>query len=147
MPLKNDDISTNSLFGEHLTDSDQDLLNHLDEEALHDKHYWPGDLLELSEVIHAQLKREGVEDENCYRQIERVLLAMSFLCGGRNYYLPKGERIKNALRNKRVYDEFTGRNVRELASRYHLSEVKIYQILREQRQLLRDRVQPGLFPG
>lgn len=131
------------LFG---IDSDNnDILAHLDDEALHQKNYWPGDLVTLADVIFAQLKREGVEEDESYRQIERVLLAMSFLCGGRNYYLPQGDRIKRALRNKRIFHHFNGRNHRELCQQYKLSEQKIYEIVREQRQLHMNRIQPNLF--
>ena len=130
------------LFG---IDDNNDMMVHLNNDALHEKHYWPRDLVELSEVIRAQLKREQVDDEQIYRQIDRILLAMSFLCGGRNYYLPKGERIKNALRDKQIYDAFTGNNHRELARQFRLSEQKIYDVIRRQLQLHRARVQPPLF--
>ena len=130
------------LFG--IDDQNNDIMAHLDDDALHQKHYWPGDLVELAEVIRSQLKREGVEDETIYRQTERVLLAMSFLCGGRNYYLPKGNRIKNALRDKRIYDQFEGNNHRELARQFRLSEQKIYEVIRVQMQLHRSRVQHTL---
>ena len=130
------------LFG--IDDQNNDIMAHLDDDALHQKHYWPGDLVELAEVIRSQLKREGVEDETIYRQTERVLLAMSFLCGGRNYYLPKGNRIKNALRDKRIYDQFEGNNHRELARQFRLSEQKIYEVIRVQLQLHRSRVQHTL---
>ncbi len=132
----------NDLFG--IDDQNNDIMAHLDDDALHQKHYWPGDLVELAEVIRSQLKREGVADETIYRQTERILLAMSFLCGGRNYYLPKGERIKNALRDKKIYDAFNGNNHRELARQFRLSEQKIYEVIRVQMQLHRSRVQHNL---
>ena len=132
------------LFG--LDDKNNDILGHLDDEALHEKHAWPGDLVELSEVIRAQLKREGVKDDKVYRQMERVLLAMSFLCGGRNFYLPRGKYIKIALRNKRIYDSFNGKNVNELGRQFNLTPQQIYGVLRKQRQLHRDRIQHNLFP-
>lgn len=130
------------LFG--IDDTNNDILGNLDDNALHDKHYWPGDLVELSEVIRSQLEREGVANEAMYRQVDRILLAMSFLCGGRNYYLPSAQRVKNALRDKRIYDEFNGRNHRALARQYKLSEQKIYAILRQQTVLHRQRLQPRL---
>ena len=132
----------NDLFG--IDDQNNDIMAHLDDDALHQKHYWPGDLVELAEVIRSQLKREGVADETIYRQTERILLAMSFLCGGRNYYLPKGERIKNALRDKKIYDAFNGNNHRELARQFRLSEQKIYEVIRVQMQVHRSRVQHNL---
>ncbi|OED44057.1 hypothetical protein ACH42_08430 [Endozoicomonas sp. (ex Bugula neritina AB1)] len=132
------------LFG--VDDKNNDIMAHLDDEVLLEKHSWPGDLVELADIIQSQLKREGVDDEAIYQQIERVLLAMAFLAGGRNYYLPKSGRIKKALRDKRIYDRFSGRNHRELARQYQLSEQMIYEVIREQAQLHRKRVQHNLFP-
>ncbi|KEQ19186.1 Mor transcription activator family protein [Endozoicomonas numazuensis] len=137
-------MNEDDLFG---LDHTNDILGHLDDEALHQKHLWPGDLVELAEVIRAQLLREEVKDDALYLQMERVLLAMSFLCGGRNYYLPKGERIKKALRDKRIYDEFDGKNIRGLSNHYKLSEQKVYEVVREQRQLHKNRIQHNLFPN
>ena len=134
----------NDLFG--LDDENNDIIKHLDDDALHEKHFWPGDLVELSDVILAELKRNGVDDEERYRLMDKVLLAMAFLCGGRNYYLPQGERIKMQLRNKRIYDQFDGRNVRELARSFDLTPQQVYGVIREQRQLHRARIQHNLFP-
>ena len=131
------------LFG--IDDANNNIVAHLDDDVLYEKDYWPGDLVELCDVIRAQMKREGVEDESAYRMMERVLLGMSFLCGGRNYYLPNGQRIRNALRDKRIYDEFNGRNQRELSRRYKLCEQKIYSVIRAQRNLHRNRAQPDLL--
>lgn len=131
------------LFG--LDDENNNILANLDNDALHIKSNWPGDLVELSDVIRQQLKREGVEDEQIYRQMDRVLLAMSFLGGGRGYYLPKGDRIKNAVRDKRIYDSFNGSNIHELVRKFALSEQKIYNVIREQRALHLRRVQHNLF--
>lgn len=131
------------LFG--IDNDNNDILAHLDDDALYQKNYWPGDLTTLAEVIRVQMKQEGESDDAVYRQMERVLLVMSFMCGGRNYYLPKGDRIKRALRNKRIYDSFTGHNHRELCQQFQLTEQKIYEILREQRQLHMNRIQHNLF--
>ena len=122
-----------------------DILAHLDDDTLHQKSNWPGDLVELSEVARNILEEEGEEEEHTYRQIERVLLAIAFMCGGRTYYLPKGERIRNALRDKRIYDRFDGRNIHTLCREFKLTEQKLYDVIREQRQLHIQRVQHSMF--
>ena len=131
------------LFG--IDSENNDILGHLDDDVMHQKDYWPGELVTLAEAIRAQMLREGEKEEATYKQMERVLLVMSFLCGGRNYYLPNGDRIKRALRNKRIYDAFTGHNHRELCQQFRLSEQKIYEIIKEQRQLHQNRIQHNLF--
>lgn len=122
-----------------------DILAHLDDDTLHQKSNWPGDLVELSEVARTILKDEGEEDEHTYRQIDRVVLAISFLCGGRTYYLPKGDRIRNALRDKRIYDRYDGHNIHALCREFKLTEQKLYDVIREQRQLHIQRVQHSMF--
>ena len=129
----------NDMFG--IDDDNNNILANLDDDVLYEKSYWPGDLVELCDVIRAQMKREGVEDESAYRMMERVLLGMSFLCGGRNYYLPNSQRVRNALRDKRIYDSFNGRNHRELACRYKLCEQKIYSVINAQRKLHKHTLQ------
>ncbi|MCW7552571.1 hypothetical protein NX722_07895 [Endozoicomonas gorgoniicola] len=131
------------LFG--IDSENNDIMAHLDDDVLHQKDYWPGELVTLAEAIRTQMRREGEQEDATYKQMERVLLAMSFLCGGRNYYLPNGDRIKRALRNKRIYDSFTGHNHRELCQQFRLSEQKIYEIIKEQRQLHQNRIQHNLF--
>lgn len=138
-------MNEDDLFG--IDDENNDILAHLNDDALHEKSYWPRDLVELSQVIQAQLRREGIaEGDEQYRLMDRLLLAMSFMAGGRGFYLPQGDRIKKALLYKRIYDQFDGHNHLELGKKYKLSEQRIYQIIREQRQLHRQRLQPGLFP-
>ena len=137
-------MTMDDLFG--IDSENNDILAHLDDDAFHQKHYWPADLVELSDIIRAQLQREGLKDDDLYRQIDRVILALAFMAGGRGFYLPQAERVKKALLYKRVYDEFDGRNQSELGRKYKLSEQRVYQIIKEQRQLHRSRIQHNLFP-
>lgn len=51
--------------------------------------------------------------------------------GGHPHYLPKGDILKEAIRNKVIFDHFTGTNHRELASRYKLTISDIDQLIFE----------------
>lgn len=56
-------------------------------------------------------------------------LALVRHCGGTSIYIHKSESIMRQARNRRIRDEFDGRNHRDLAKRYNLSESRIRAIL------------------
>lgn len=49
--------------------------------------------------------------------------------GGTSLYIPKAESISRTVRNSAIRAEFTGKNLKQLAARYELSEVQIRAIL------------------
>ena len=53
--------------------------------------------------------------------------------GGDSLYCLKSETIIRAVRDRRVNEEFTGFNYRELAKQYNLSVQQIRNIVQEQR--------------
>lgn len=58
-------------------------------------------------------------------QVDRVALR----CGGGQFYLPKGLALKLSQRDREIFDRFNGRNKRELAREYGVSEMRIDQIV------------------
>ncbi|BFR47473.1 Mor transcription activator domain-containing protein [Nitratidesulfovibrio sp. HK-II] len=49
--------------------------------------------------------------------------------GGQNVYIP----MDSARRNARLYNEFTGDNVHDLAKKYRLSVARVYSIVADER--------------
>ena len=124
----------NDLFD--INGRDNTILEHLDDDEVFEKKNWAKGLNELSDTIRVQLRREGMkDDEETWRMIERVLLAMSFICGGHYFYLPSGEKIKKALRNKRIYESFKGDNILELSRIWGLTPNHIYRVISKQKKL------------
>lgn len=123
----------------------EDALAHMDDADV--RQAWPRNLVAMVDVVMARLRRLGVDDETARQHAAAAMHALSEYHGGRQFYLPKGDTLEIALRNKRLWDEFTGHNVEQLAERYGLTFVQVYNILREQRALHRKRVQPDLFPS
>ncbi|WP_109422770.1 Mor transcription activator family protein [Aggregatibacter actinomycetemcomitans] len=103
---------------------------------------WNSVLAELIAVIKAEIKRQDLAVEN--KMIEKIVIAISHYMGGRAIYLPNGDRIKAALRDYAIYEDFNGKNMKQLSERYGLSEPHIYDIIRKQRKLIRRRHQPEL---
>lgn len=69
-------------------------------------------------------------DQETAQEIARDLaieLARDF--GGHFFYFPRNLADALAGRDREIYAAYNGRNITELASKYGLSEVRIYQIL------------------
>ena len=132
----------NDLFG---IDSSQPIAEHLNDEVIQERRNWPRDLVEIADFVQAELKQAGYLDDELELLIEKILVALCFRSGGRGFYLPQADRVKRALRDKKIFDDYDHRNIRTLVRKYGLSEQKIYEVLREQGALHRAKVQPGLF--
>lgn len=70
-----------------------------------------------------------------YRQLTEALglnafLRLAALRGGQDLYIPKLESLERNARDRRIRAAFRGRNYRELAARFHLSERQIRKILK-----------------
>ncbi len=94
------------------------------------------------EAVQAEFKRIGRVPGDAPR---RIAVAVSdYLIsawGGAQVYFPKDIPRRNA----RIFDEFTGDNIRELAVKYKISDPWIYQILAAERE--RRRMKQLTLPG
>ena len=106
---------------------------------------WPQGLSDMLTVIESAHRRAGDDDETARLRAFRAVRALAQFAGGRSLYVPKGERLDRALRDREIWERHDGANVTELAREYHLTEVQIYSILAEQRKLARARMQPDMF--
>jgi Mor family transcriptional regulator len=131
------------LFG--IDAENNDIFGHIDSALLDHKHRWPRELVELYDISKAEIIRAGYADDEAGAIAARVMIALSFRSGGRGFYLPKGDTIKQAIRDKQLYDAFNGKNIPALVERYGLSEQQVYKVIAQQKVLQRKKVQPGLF--
>ncbi|MGN5208101.1 Mor transcription activator family protein [Aeromonas veronii] len=106
---------------------------------------WPKALSELVDVLACELVRGGMAQEHAKAQARKLALVQAHYMGGRAYYIPTGDHLKAALRDRAIWDEFNGRNIDQLARKHGLSVPQTYAVVAEQRQLTRRRYQPDLF--
>lgn len=106
---------------------------------------WPKALSELVDVLACELIREGMEPDLAKAQARKLALVQAHYMGGRAYYLPTGEHLKAALRDRAIWDEFNGRNIDALARKHGLSVPQTYAVVAEQRQLIMRRMQQDFF--
>ncbi|MBO2568608.1 transcriptional regulator [Shewanella algae] len=104
---------------------------------------WPANLQSLCELIRTALHSRGVNESDVLAEHLATLIG-SYL-GGRDMYIPSGERLKVALRDIRIWREFKGNNLEQLSRLYGLSERRVSQIVAEQRIAFVARKQRGLF--
>jgi len=104
---------------------------------------WPKALAEMVDVLSCELRRQGVAEPALTAR--KLMLVQAHYMGGRAYYLPTGDHLKAALRDRAIWDEFDGKNVDALARRHGLSVPQTYAVIAEQRKLCRKRHQPDMF--
>lgn len=132
-----------------LFDLDQealDMIEHLGDLSANEvKHRWPRRLAELVDVTTAVLQRLKRPPEQARDEAAAIIIAIAHYLGGRMLYLPTDEKLRLALRDRRIWQERDDYSAAELAERYSLTQVMVHKILREQRALYIRRVQQRLF--
>lgn len=106
---------------------------------------WPKALAELVDVLACELARGGMALDLARAQARKLALVQAHYMGGRAYYIPTGDHLKAALRDRAIWDEFNGRNIDQLARRHGLSVPQVYAVVAEQRRLTRHRIQGDFF--
>lgn len=107
---------------------------------------WPTVLAEIVDVLRALFLKRGRDESQAIADAQHAAQALGEYLGARQIYLPRGDRLKEWLRDRALYLEYNGRNKAELAQRYKLSERRIEQIAAEQRAVYIRRIQPDMFP-
>lgn len=133
-------MSNLDMFGD---DIPADALEHMLSPEVRAK--WPAALTNLVDVIEAAHLRAGDDQDAARARAFITVRAMSNYAGGRQLYMPKGDVLERALRDREIWERHTGNNVEDLADAYSLTTVQVYSILAEQRSLHRQRIQPSLF--
>lgn len=122
-----------------------DVLEHLADTQIEQRHRWPEALTELINVLTASMRNQGAGEQEAKQQAIRLALDIADHFGGMQLYVPKGTLLKTLARNIQIWHDFTGDNAKTLARQYGLTEVRLYEIIREQRQLQAAKHQGDLF--
>lgn len=88
----------------------------------------------LKQIFHGDLPPEMREIANLVGLENTVNLIAHY--SGQAVYFPKYETATLKLRNRRIYQEFDGSNVRALAKKYNLSQRHIRKILEQKNREL-----------
>lgn len=102
-------------------------------------------LAELLTTLAAELLDQGLAPAAANDIAWRTTELIRDRWGGQAVYIAQGVGFETLRRYQQIWDEFTGNNVPELARKFDLSEVAIYQALRYMREKDRRDRQGDLF--
>ncbi|WP_417656170.1 Mor transcription activator family protein [Pseudidiomarina aestuarii] len=108
---------------------------------------WPQTLAELVSIFKDEMMSNSadLDEEKALTLAKRLVARQAHHMGGRQFYLPRDERLRKAIRDVEIWHLYNGRNISELRQKFNLTAQQVYAILREQRQLERERRQTKLF--
>lgn len=116
----------------------------LDCAPLDDK--WPKTLAEAVDVLVADYRRRGYDQESAISEAQRAVLVLAKHQGGRPVYWPRGDALQTALQARQIYLLWNGgRNKEALAERFGLTVRSVERIYAEQYRLGIQRRQGQLF--
>jgi Mor family transcriptional regulator len=121
-----------------------DLIEHMGD-RVPPTHQWPPLLADLFAVQEAYNRRKGMNETDAAVDARDRCVLLADYFGGRMVYIPTGERLHQALRDALIWAEFKGHNQLALCQKYELTQVRVYQILAEQRALMVKERQGKLF--
>lgn len=107
---------------------------------------WEGSLREMVEITEAALRKKLGDSEQVAELARQTVLAICDTMGGSVLYLPRGKRLKTAIRDVAIFHEWrvNGATPHQLAIKHRLCDQTIYDIIARQRALHR-RSEPDLF--
>lgn len=105
---------------------------------------WPPLLAELVSVTEAALQKSGVPANDAADLAITAVLAVGDFVGGKLVYIPRGDRLRTALKHAKAWRMWKGNNISEIASFLDVSEVRAYAVISEQRSLHRQKIQGSL---
>ena len=130
------------LFG--YGDGHELLTQHLDQLELPDDPEYSGVMQSMLQVFKLVVHSHKGEADTLPMAL---LLNLCKEMGGIQVYLPRDRSLLKQIEDLQIWEQFNGRNVKELALRYRKSEATIYQVIAAHRKRESKLRQPDLFGG
>lgn len=134
------------LFG--LPDDPEERKRMLEEAANLPESAWAPQLTELVAFLEALFKRRRMTPEAAFELACEVVMEQAHAFGGRTMYLPRGDKLRVALRDAELWRRYSGKpeQILEFSLELGISTVHCYAIMAKQRKLHMGRHQGSLFP-
>ncbi|WP_304635516.1 Mor transcription activator family protein [Pseudoalteromonas sp.] len=131
------------LFGESVEQLQACLSKLTPEDAAEVRKRWPSNLQSLALLIESELTKAKVG--NAQLVGESIAMAIGHYFGGRDVYIPTDQRLKAALRDIQIWQEFNGQNMEAIAIKYGLTQRRVAEVIQQQRGIEFQRKQRSLF--
>lgn len=108
----------------------------------------PEILLVIAESIGSQLESNGIASDKAATVAVAAAKAVMHTFGGENVYIPKGTYVEFSRRDREMVELLSHLTIREVCSRYNITQRRLYQILHAVRDGVEKPTQLDLFgPG
>ncbi|WP_428614239.1 Mor transcription activator family protein [Pseudoalteromonas sp.] len=131
------------LFGSNVEELQACLSKLTPEEAAEVRKRWPSNLQSLALLIESELNKAKVSNAQVVG--ESITIAIGHYFGGRDVYIPTDKRLKAALRDIQIWQEFNGNNMEALAVKFRLTQRRVAEVIQQQRLVEIQRRQRSLF--
>lgn len=95
---------------------------------------FPESLISLVALFERRLHKEGINKTGLS---EKLITELALYLGGRDMYIPNGDKIKRCLRDIQIYRSFRGNNLSEIARQFCMTERNASAVIRNINQLAR----------
>lgn len=109
--------------------------------------HWPQELALVVRVMETAFTKAGVPVDRATELAIAGALALGEYRGGRMLYLPRGERLRTALKHAQAWRMWRGNNIDEVMAFLGVTQIRAYAIIDEQRALHRSKLQRDMFKG
>lgn len=106
---------------------------------------WPELLVQMLDCAQRTGQRLGLDESDAERFAYEFIRDQAREIGGCQVYIPKGDALDRALRDREIYQQAGRVAVETLAQRHNLSMKQVWEIQRRQRELHIRTVQVPLF--
>ncbi len=127
-----------------LSDDNADLVEQIGDVDV-PEHKWASTLAGMVDTFAAFYGRRGRNREDAVQEAQELVAVLAQDFGGRPVYLPRGDRLKQALVAREIYLLHNGRNVEQLADRFGYTVRHVQRVYAEQRALQIRKRQGRLF--
>ena len=121
------------------------IKKHLHLGVVQDKENWPGSLIELSDFVMAEAKRQRIRKFE-EALIDKVLIYFAMKCGAANLYLPKKECVRSFLSDYRDYLHFK-KNKDQYKFLGRIKKLVLFFDSLYQDDGVNDKVKPAMIAG
>ena len=104
---------------------------------------WPLWLQSLALLIEAEFTKAKTNEPHIVG--EAITLAIGHYFGGRDVYIPTDQRLKAALREIQIWQEFNGYNMENLAIKFGLTQRRVAEVIQQQLGVEVQRRQKSCF--
>jgi Mor family transcriptional regulator len=106
---------------------------------------YPPILADLRSTVAASLIADGIDEVKAERFAHTAAERIRNEWGGSMPYIPKGQEYELSLRDRQLWNEYTGYNRDELIKKYDISVQWFYKISKIQRKAELKRRQADMF--